>query len=141
MQDNNNGDTAQAQRMVVVVDDDPAVTSSLKFSLEVEGFEVRAYQSGRALLADGALPSCGCLVIDFSMPDMDGLELVNHLRHDHCALPAILVTSHPTAALRRRASAAGVNLVEKPLLSNALIDAINDALAHQPCASASGIGC
>jgi len=117
--------------VVVVVDDDLAVTSSLKFSLEIEGFEVRTYQSGRELLAADALPPAGCLVIDFSMPDMDGLELVKRLRHDRCSLPAILVTSHPNAALRQRASAAGVNLVEKPLLSNALVEAINNALTDQ----------
>lgn len=123
--------TARGQRVVVVVDDDFAVTSSLKFSLEIEGFEVQTYQSGRELLAADALPPSGCLVIDFSMPDMDGLELVKRLRHDRCSLPAILVTSHPNAALRQRASAAGVNLVEKPLLSNALVEAINTALTNQ----------
>jgi two-component system, LuxR family, response regulator FixJ len=130
MQDNY-GDKARAQRMVVVVDDDPAVLNSLKFSLEIEGFTVRTYHSARALLDAEALPPCGCLVVDFILPDMDGLELVGRLRNDHCSLPAILVTSHPNAALRRRANAAGVNLVEKPLLSDALVEAINDALMHQ----------
>jgi len=123
--------SARTQRTVVVVDDDPAVTNSLKFSLEIEGYKVRTYHSGRELLAADSLPPSGCLVIDFSMPEMDGLELVHHLRHHHCSLPAILVTSHPNAALRQRANAAGVNLVEKPLLSNALVEAINDALTHQ----------
>lgn len=123
---------------MVVVDDDTAVLNSLKFSLEIEGFTVQTYRSGGELLAADSLPPCGCLVIDFSMPDMDGLELVGRLRNDHCALPAILVTSHPNAALRQRASAAGVNLVEKPLLSNALIEAINDALMQQSHAFASG---
>ena len=122
--------------MVLVVDDDQAVLNSLKFSLEIEGFTVRTFHSGRELLDANALPPCGCLVVDFSMPDMDGLELVGRLRNDHCALPAILVTSHPNAALRCRANAAGVNLVEKPLLSNALVEAINDALTHQPGAPA-----
>lgn len=130
--------TARGQREVVVVDDDFAVTSSLKFSLEIEGFKVQTYHSGRELLAADSLPPYGCLVIDFSMPDMDGMELVNRLRNDHCALPVILVTSHPNAALRRRASAAGVILVEKPLLSNALVEAINCALTDQVCARSSG---
>ncbi|UCF77046.1 MAG: response regulator, partial [Betaproteobacteria bacterium] len=87
--------TAPEQRVVVVVDDDFAVASSLKFSLEIEGFKVLTYQSGRELLAANSLPLSGCLVIDFSMPDMDGMELVSRLRSDHCALPVILVTSHP----------------------------------------------
>jgi len=127
-----------SQRLVVVVDDDTAVLSSLKFALEIEGFAVRTYRSGRELLAAAELPPSGCLVIDFSMPDMDGLELVKRLRSDHCSLPAILVTSHPNAALRQRATAAGVHLVEKPLLSNALVEAINDALTNQTRVSTVG---
>ncbi len=72
---------------VLVVDDDAAVRSALKFVLEVEGFRVRLYPDAGTLLADGDLPRQGCLVIDYRMPGMDGLELVERLRADHVALP------------------------------------------------------
>ncbi|MBM6583407.1 response regulator [Microvirga sp. BT689] len=55
---------------VIVVDDDAAVRQSLKFALEQEGFEVRLYEDGAQLLADGALPLTGCLVVDLTMPGM-----------------------------------------------------------------------
>lgn len=121
---------------ILVVDDDPAVRNSLKFSLEIEGFSVRVYANGMELLKDSNLPGHGCLVVDYNMPGMTGLDLVDELRHRHFSLPVVLITTHPSDVVRKRATAAGVALVEKPLLSGALFLAINDSLAR---ASASGI--
>jgi FixJ family two-component response regulator len=119
---------AGLRSVVVVVDDDPAVLSALKFSLELEGFSVAAYRSGSELLAEPALPRSGCLVIDFKLPEMDGLDLLAALRRRNVRLPAILITSHPTAALRRRAAAETTPIVEKPLLGDALTNAIRSTL-------------
>lgn len=58
--------------IVAVVDDDPAVCNSLKFSLELEGFQVRTYVSGAALLRSGDLDDCDCFVIDQKMPGLSG---------------------------------------------------------------------
>ena len=66
----------RAGEAVVVIDDDPAVLGALKFALELEGFSVAAYRSGSELLAEAELPESGCLVIDFKLPDMDGLSLL-----------------------------------------------------------------
>ena len=110
--------------VVVVVDDDPAVLGSLKFSLELEGFCVVTYRSGSELLADPAVSRSDCLVIDLKLPGMDGLDLLAALRKNNVATPAILITSHPTAAMRRRAAEEATPIVEKPLLGDALLDAI-----------------
>lgn len=118
--------------MILIVDDDPAVLNSLKFSLEVEGFSVRTYASGTELLRERDLPTEGCLVIDYKLSPKNGLELLDELRHRDVRLPAILITSHPSAALRRRAGAAGAALIEKPLLSEALFQGIHAALAAAP---------
>src|SRR5271166_4756152 len=69
-----------AKPVILVVDDDFAVRSSLKFALEVEGFEVLAYSSAHELLNDDSLPTASCLVTDYHMPGMNGLELVAQLR-------------------------------------------------------------
>ena len=111
--------------VIVVVDDDPAVLGSLKFSLELEGFCVETYRSGSELLADPAASRSGCLVIDLKLPGMDGLDLLAALRKNNVSTPAILITSHPTAALRRRAAEEDTPIVEKPLLGDALLDAIH----------------
>jgi two-component system, LuxR family, response regulator FixJ len=115
--------------IVLIVDDDPAVRNSLMFSLAVEGFAVRAYASGRELLDDPALPAHGCLVIDQRLPGMSGLELVTSLRARQVLLPAILITTNPSMMLRQRATDAGVPVVEKPLLGDALSRGIRAALA------------
>lgn len=115
--------------IVVVVDDDPAVCNSLKFTLEIEGFDVRLYESGTELLSERALPDCSCLVVDERMPGISGLDLIVRLRDRHVLVPAILITSHPDAALARRAANANVPIVEKPFLSNALLDLIRKACA------------
>jgi two-component system, LuxR family, response regulator FixJ len=115
--------------IVLIVDDDPAVRNSLMFSLAVEGFAVRAYGSGRELLDDPGLPQHGCLVIDQRLPGMSGLELLTLLRERHVSLPAILITTNPSAILRQRAADAGVPVVEKPLLGDALTRGIHAALA------------
>jgi two-component system, LuxR family, response regulator FixJ len=108
------GDEAN-HHVVLVVDDDSAVKNSLKFMIEVEGFEVNAYSSAHELLNEESLPANSCLVTDYHMHDMTGLELVAHLR-ECISIPAILMTAHPTDILRNRAAAAGISIVEKPLL-------------------------
>lgn len=110
--------------VLLLVDDDAAVGDALKFSMEMEGFEVRTYAGGEALLKAGAAPEFGCLVIDFNLPDMDGLQLLERLRASNVTLPAVLITTAPNAKLRERARAQGVPIVEKPLLTDALLDTV-----------------
>lgn len=116
-----------AERVVLVIDDDPAVCSSLKFSLEVEGFAVRIYPGAYELLNEAHLPAKSCLLIDYHMPVMNGLELLARLRDRGIRLPAMVITSQPNRRLRERIEAAGVPLVEKPFLGSVLVDQIRDA--------------
>jgi two-component system response regulator FixJ len=113
--------------VVAVVDDDPAVCSSLKFSLELEGFSVRTYRSADELLRTDDAAACDCLVIDQRMPGMSGMELIERLRLSQVSTPAVLIISHPNPALLARAVKAAVPIVEKPLLGNALIERIREA--------------
>ena len=112
---------------VFLVDDDAAVRQSLKFALELEGLDVRLYDGGPELLAEPELPPSGCLVLDYKMPAMNGLEVLDRLRARHVSMPTLLITSHADPALRDRA--AGIRrVVEKPLSDSVLIDSIRDAL-------------
>ena len=99
---------------VLIIEDDPAVRSSLKFALEVEVFLALAHQTRAELLKD-RYPQDGCLIVDYKLPDMNGLDLIVELRRRKIELPAILITTHPSAAVRDRAARAGVPLIEKPL--------------------------
>jgi two-component system response regulator FixJ len=121
-----------AVAVVGIVDDDPAVRNSLKFSLEIDGFVVRTYGNAEALLNEAELSQFSCLVVDQNMPGTSGLDLVAKLRHRQLLVPVILITSHPPKVLIARADEAGVSIVEKPLLGNALLDRIRDMVGHYP---------
>ncbi len=116
--------------VVLVIDDDPAVRGSLKFSLEIEGFDVRTYANADELLRADDLPSRGCLIVDYYLPGVNGLDLLRELSDRHVSLPAILITTQPTANVRRRATSAGVAIIEKPLLNNALSEAVRDSFSR-----------
>lgn len=117
-----------AERTVFVVDDDEAVLNSLRFALEIEGFKVRLFRSCGELLGQATFPNSGCLVLDYNLPDGDGLQALAILRERGVSLAAILITTHPSEGVRRRAAAAAVLIVEKPLLGNALTEAITRAI-------------
>ena len=116
--------------LIVVVDDDAAVCKSLKFSLEVEGFAVRTYERAEDLLSETVFPACRCLVIDQKLPGLSGIDLIAKLREREVSVPAILITTHPSAELKKRAANESVPIVEKPLLGSALLDGINQIVTH-----------
>lgn len=117
---------------ILLVEDDPAVVNALTFSLELEGFDVCAYADGETLLAATPLPPRACLVLDYNLPGIDGLDLLGRLRAADVTLPAILITTNPRKALRAQAAEAGVQIIEKPLLTDALRDSVRSALGAAP---------
>ena len=117
----------EARDVVLVVDDDPAVLSSLEFALQTEGFSVTTFASGHDLLQRPRMPARGCFVIDYYLPGMNGLEVALALRERSIDLPIILITTHPTRSLKQNAAAEGIEIVEKPLLGNTLSEAIRAA--------------
>ena len=115
--------------VVCIVEDDAAVRNALKFALEVEGLSVRTYDGSVAFLEEQHLPSLRCLVVDYRMPDMDGLELTAALRERGMTGSVIMITGRTNNDLRARAAKLGIrHLLEKPLSDSALIDAIRDAM-------------
>jgi FixJ family two-component response regulator len=115
---------------VLLVDDDLAVRRSLKFVLELEGLAVRAYASGAELLADPDLPRSGCLVVDFHLPGMNGIELVGRLGERLPHYPVILITSGMDHDIPGIAAHPHIQeVLEKPLEGDALLLRIHAALA------------
>jgi FixJ family two-component response regulator len=124
--------------LICIVDDDPAVRNSLQFALELEGFGVSVYPDADTFLASSGLDQTSCLVIDYKMPRTNGLELLAKLRARNIRTPAILMVSHSTPAVHLGAKKAGVPIVEKPLLGNALTDHIHAALGQHHKMSRAG---
>src|ERR1700756_2602513 len=109
-----------AKQVILIVDDDEAVRESLRRLMESEGFAVYVFSNGRDLLNEASLPAIGCLVVDYQMPAMDGLELVSALRDRGVSSPAILFTGNPNKYVRDQAAAIAVLVVEKPTFGNYL---------------------
>ena len=76
------------------------------------------------------MPENGCIVTDYNLPGMNGLDILARLRERKVSPPAILITTHPSIAVRNRAALADVRLIEKPLLSDALVQGIRAALGE-----------
>jgi FixJ family two-component response regulator len=115
--------------MIYVVDDDLDVLGSLQFLLETDGFDVRTFKSGAALLEDAAPAGADCFVIDYKMPNMNGIDLVKRLRNRHISAPIILITGYPDEHIPEMAATAGVHhVLRKPLLDDSLIGHIRGAL-------------
>jgi two-component system, LuxR family, response regulator FixJ len=118
---------------VYVADDDPDVLVSLRFLLEAEGFKVKTFANGPALLAS-SLPDPGdCLVIDYKMTGMNGLELVRHLRDRQVSNPVVLITAYENAAAK--AAASGIrHVVMKPHIEESLVAHVQEALREAAAA-------
>jgi FixJ family two-component response regulator len=114
---------------LLLVDDDPHLLSALRFAFEAEGYDVRTFGSGEELLASSHPLTNACIVIDERLPGISGLETVARLRDAGVDAPAILVTTHPSAHVIRRAAAADVEIVEKPLLDGGLARRVKAAIA------------
>jgi DNA-binding response OmpR family regulator len=111
---------------ILLLDDDAALRQALTFSLEIEGYEVMSFADGPSLLAGGAGHTADCLVFDYKLQAMNGLDVLETLRNEQVAAPAILITSHPKPAVRHRAAELGAAVVEKPLLGDFLAAKIRE---------------
>ena len=114
---------------IYVVDDDPDVLASLRFLLETEGFSVKTFADGPTLLSS-SLPGPGdCLVIDYKMTGMNGLELLHRLRERSVSSPIVLVTVYEGIA--KKAAASGIrHVVMKPHIDENLIAHVRAALGE-----------
>jgi len=117
------------ERVVYIVDDDPAVRRSLEWLLDAAGFRAVSYATPKAfLVVAGGLPA-GCALLDVRMPEMDGLQVQSRLLSIKPDLPVIVMTGQgdvQTAVCAMKAGA--VDFIEKPYSDDALIAAIESAL-------------
>lgn len=119
------------KRVVNIVDDDPSVRGALWRLMTAHGYDAHTFGSAQALLASGLPSDDSCILMDFAMPEMNGLELKAELDRLGCTAPAILITAFNDADLEMRARAAGVTaLFLKPVDADVLTGAINRAMAE-----------
>ena len=114
-----------AERRVYIVDDDEAVRDSLSMLLESKAFAVKSFASAVEFLAAASSLHPGCLIVDIRMPEMDGLELQQHLIDRSLDFPLIVITGHGDVPVAVRAMKAGaVDFIEKPFTYEAILDSL-----------------
>lgn len=114
-----------------VVDDDAHFLRSLLFMIEGLGFDAVGYSSAEAFWQASALaqPQGSCLLLDIRMPRMSGLELQRRL-HTQPVLPIVFMTGHGDVDQAVKALRGGaVDFLQKPFREQALLDALNRAVA------------
>jgi two-component system, LuxR family, response regulator FixJ len=118
-------------RCVYIVDDDEAVRDSLSVLLESKAYAVSSFASAPEFLAVAPSLPVGCLIVDIRMPEMDGLELQQHLTDRSLDFPLIVITGHGDVPLAVRAMKAGaVDFIEKPFASEAILSSLEAALSR-----------
>src|ERR1700722_2159941 len=115
--------------IVYVVDDEPAVSISLKRLLRSVGLEARTYASAQEFLRSERPDAPGCLVLDVRLPGLSGLELQQELTAAKIDLPVIFITGHGDIPMSVRAMKAGaVEFLTKPFREQELLEAIERAI-------------
>jgi FixJ family two-component response regulator len=116
--------------VLLIVDDDPEVLEALTCMIDLRGFRVEHCGTAREAIAlTEANPGYACLIIDQGLPDHQGLDLLAMLRSRDVTAPAVLITTGPSADLRRRSTAAGAAIVEEALLDDALLTQVRRLVA------------
>ncbi|WP_430414901.1 response regulator transcription factor [Parasphingorhabdus sp.] len=116
------------ERLVYVVDDDDAVRRSAAFMLRHAGFQVRPVESGIAFLKLAKNAERGCVLLDIRMPEMNGLEVQQHMVKEGIDMPVVILTGHGDVEVAVQAMRAGaINFLEKPYEKEALLAAMEEA--------------
>jgi FixJ family two-component response regulator len=119
--------------VVLVVEDDDSMRQAIQRLLNAAGILTLAYASAEALLSLASDAGPACIVSDFRLPGMSGLELLSELRARGHSTPFILVTAHDTQQLRADARRRGANAcLSKPFNGSDLMAAIEAAVRDPP---------
>jgi FixJ family two-component response regulator len=116
---------------VFVIDDDAGIRASLQGLLKSAGLRSECFETAEQFLQRKPSDGPSCLVLDVSLPGINGLDFQQQLRNAGLQIPIIFVTGHGDIPMSVKAMKAGaVEFLTKPLKRQALLDAIQQALAR-----------
>jgi len=121
--------TLQDKPIVFVVDDDVSVRESLELLIGFAGWQPETFSCAEEFLARPRVQAPSCLVLDISLPDLNGLELQKLIANDRVDMPIIFITGYgdvPTSVQAMKAGA--VEFLMKPFEDEVLLSAIRQAL-------------
>jgi len=120
-----------ATPIVFVVDDDPSVREALESLIVQAGWRAQVFESAQDFLGFPRASAPSCLVLDVSLPGLNGLELQSLIAGDRIDMPIIFITGHADVPMTVKAMKAGaVEFLTKPVAEDVLISAIGSAIAR-----------
>ena len=115
--------------IVFVVDDDISVRESLELLIKFAGWQPETFASAEDFLARPRTLTPSCLVLDVSLPDLNGLELQKLIAGDRIDMPIIFITGHGDVPMTVQAMKAGaIEFLMKPFDDEVLLSAIRNAI-------------
>ena len=125
----------QDKPIVFVVDDDISVRESLELLIHFAGWQPETFASAEEFLARPRVLTPNCLVLDISLPDLNGLELQKLIGTDRSDMPIIFITGHGDVPMTVQAMKGGaVEFLTKPIDDDALLVAIRSAIKRSAAA-------
>lgn len=126
-----------ATPIVFVVDDDDSVRRALKLLIDSAGWKSQLFATAHELLSCPRVHAPSCLVLDVTLPDLNGLELQQRIAVDRADMPIIFITGHGDVPMTVRAMKGGaVEFLIKPFSDEVLLRAIANALEQSRVALA-----
>jgi len=122
---------ALAKPIVFVVDDDVSVRESLELLISFAGWQPQTFTSAEEFLAHPKALTPSCLVLDVSLPELNGLELQKLIASDRVDMPIIFISGHGDVPMTVQAMKAGaVEFLTKPFDDEVLLTAIRQAITR-----------
>src|SRR5947209_17330507 len=121
--------------IVFVVDDDISVRESLESLIRSEGWECRTFASAEEFLSRPRILAPSCLILDVSLPELNGLDLQKRIASDRRDMPIIFITGYGDVPTTVRAMKAGaVEFLTKPFDEEALLSTIRHSIERSQAA-------
>src|SRR6516165_12599569 len=125
-------DDASSMSSVLIVDDESAIRESLQTLLELEGYEVDTASDGEEGLAKLADRPYDLVLLDFAMPDRNGIDILREIRERDADLAVIMITAYGTVENAVNAMQAGAtNFIQKPWDNEKLLADVRTAVGQR----------
>jgi len=126
---------SHATPIVFVVDDDVSVRESLELLIRSEGWQPETFASAQEFLTRPRVLVPSCLVLDVSLPGLNGLDLQKRIAADRIDMPIIFITGYGDVPMTVKAMKAGaVEFLTKPFGDDVLLNAIRNAIERSQTA-------